>query len=117
MLSVRGFVGVGDQVLIQGITGSATCLQYAGLSQAQGTAFLFHGKVRLQPLQRPDSDCPWLIMDEKNLPLLSDKINKLGWDPVVTVQRPADRNERILVFRSAKEQSPDALGLPALTSD
>ncbi|PUE47929.1 hypothetical protein B9Z47_08725 [Limnohabitans sp. 2KL-1] len=102
---------------IQGITGSATCLQYAGLSQAQGTAFLFHGKVRLQPLQRPDSDCPWLIMDEKNLPLLSDKINKLGWDPVVTVQRPADRNERILVFRSAKEQSPDALGLPALTSD
>ena len=93
---------------IQGITGHATCLQYAGLSQAQGTALLFHGKVRLQPLQRPDSECPWLIIDEKNRSLLSDKIHQLGWAPMTTVLRPADRDERILIFQSAEKRDHDA---------
>jgi hypothetical protein len=84
---------------VQLVTGTASCLQYAGITQAQGAGFLFHAQVRLIPAQAPTPDCPWLIMDEKNLPLMNDKLKSLGWTPVSKAYRLGDRNESILVFR------------------
>ena len=84
---------------VQVVTGTASCLQYAGITQAQGAGFLFHAQVRLIAAQAPTPDCPWLIMDEKNLPLMNDKLKSLGWTPVSKAYRLGDRNESILVFR------------------
>jgi 4-amino-4-deoxy-L-arabinose transferase-like glycosyltransferase len=84
---------------VQVVTGTASCLQYAGITQAQGAGFLFHAQVRLIPAQAPTPDCPWLIMDEKNLPLMNNKLKSLGWTPVSKAYRFGDRNESILVFR------------------
>lgn len=101
---------------VQGVTGSATCLQYAGLSQAQGTAFVFHAKIRLQQAQTPSPTCPWLIIDQKNLPLMAEKIKTLGWEQAATAQRPSDSNESILIFRPAQERSDGSLSGPPSAS-
>ena len=84
---------------VQMVTGTASCLQYAGITQAQGAALLFHAQVRLQAAQTPHSDCPWLVMDERNLPLLEDKLKAWGWTQEAKAQRLGDRSESLLVFR------------------
>ena len=86
---------------VKATAGDSQCLQYAGLNKAQGTAFLFHGKFQLKPLQAPEPSCPWLIMDEKNLPLMAEKIERMGWIPHAKAQRPADKDEHILIYRAA----------------
>ena len=92
---------------VTSITGESRCLQYAGLSKAQGTAFLFHGQFKLEAMQAPTASCPWLIIDEKNLPLMADKMERLGWVQHAKAQRPADKDEHILIYRaSARPQVP-----------
>jgi hypothetical protein len=94
---------------VQMVTGTASCLQYAGITQAQGAALLFHAQVRLQAAQTPHSDCPWLVMDERNLPLLEDKLKAWGWTQEAKAQRLGDRSESLLVFRPTLDplsQSP-----------
>ena len=88
---------------VQVVTGTASCLQYAGITQAQGAGFLVHAQVRLIAAQAPTPDCPWLIMDEKNLPLMNNKLKSLGWTPVSKAYRLGDRNESILIFRPLTE--------------
>jgi hypothetical protein len=88
---------------VQMVTGTASCLQYAGITKAQGAGFLFHAQVRLIAAQAPTPDCPWLIMDEKNLPLMNNKLKSLGWTPVSKAYRLGDRNESILIFRPLTE--------------
>jgi hypothetical protein len=91
---------------VQVVTGTARCLQYAGISQAQGAALLFHAQVRLQAATQPSAECPWLVMDEKNLPLLGDRLGALGWTPEATADRLGERSDRLLIFR-AKNPAPD----------
>ena len=83
------------------ITGSTSCLQYAGISKAQGTALRYHAHARLMPMQAPQSDCPWLIIDKTNRSLLSAKIESLGWVEEATIKRPTDKDETLLVYRPA----------------
>jgi 4-amino-4-deoxy-L-arabinose transferase-like glycosyltransferase len=87
---------------VQVVTGTARCLQYAGISQAQGAALLFHAQVRLQAATVPSAECPWLVMDEKNLPLLSDRLQDLGWTPEATAARLGERSDRLLIFRPSQ---------------
>jgi hypothetical protein len=94
---------------VQLVTGTASCLQYAGITQAQGAALLFHAQVRLQAAQTPSSECPWLVLDERNLPLLEDKLKAWGWTQEAKAQRLGDRSESLLVYRAdldALSQSP-----------
>lgn len=91
---------------VKATTGNSHCLQYAGLSKAQGTAFLFHGQFKLEPLQAPEPDCPWLIIDEKNLPLMAEKIERMGWIQHARAQRPGDKNEHILIYRAVYLAQP-----------
>jgi 4-amino-4-deoxy-L-arabinose transferase-like glycosyltransferase len=94
---------------VQMVTGTAACLQYAGISQAQGAALLFHAQVRLQAANQPSAECPWLVMDEKNRPLLADRLAALGWTPEATAARLGDRSDRILIYRPTtpiKDQPP-----------
>lgn len=62
---------------------------------------MHHAQVRLMPMQTPQVDCPWLIVNQVNMSLLSEKIKLLGWEEVAAIKRPTDKNETLLVFRSA----------------
>jgi hypothetical protein len=84
---------------VQMVTGTSPCLQYAGITQAQGAALLFHAQVRLQAAQTASSDCPWLVIDERNLPLLEDKLKAWGWTQAAKAQRLGDRSESLLIFQ------------------
>lgn len=83
------------------ITGPTSCLQYAGISKAQGAAFRYHAHATMMPIQAPQSDCPWLIIDKTNRSLLSTKIESLGWVEEAAIKRPTDNDETLLVYRPA----------------
>jgi hypothetical protein len=83
------------------VTGRGACIQYAGISKAQGTALLHHAQARLQSMQSPHADCPWLVVDRANLSLLSAKVQSLGWVEQSTIKRPTDKFETLVIFRAA----------------
>lgn len=83
------------------VTGPTPCLQYAGITKAQGTALQYHGQARLVPMRTPQPDCPWLIIDKQNSTLLSAKIESFGWHEVAAIRRPTDKAETLIVFRAA----------------
>ncbi len=87
------------------VTGPTACLQYAGISKAQGSAFMYHAQAQLKPMQTPQTDCPWLITDKVNAPLLSAKIQSLGWVEEAAVKRPTDKSETLIVYRPAASLS------------
>lgn len=95
----RSYAPLVDKV--RQVTGPTACLQYAGISKAQGAAFMYHAQARLMPLQTPQTDCPWLIIDKSNASLLSPKIESLGWLEEAAVKRPTDKSETLLVYRPA----------------
>jgi hypothetical protein len=97
---------------VQVITGTARCLQYAGISKAQGAALLFHAQVRLQAATEPSANCPWLVVDEKNLPLLDDRLKVLGWTPTATAARLGERSDRLMIFRPFQPPQDNTLPLP-----
>lgn len=88
---------------IQTLTGPTTCLQYAGLSKAQGAAFLYHGRVQLQAASHPTPACNWLIADSGQLPRLADQLQQLGWTESARVRRPTDNNETLVLFKPAQD--------------
>ncbi|MEN9624871.1 MAG: hypothetical protein RJB17_1666, partial [Pseudomonadota bacterium] len=69
-------------------TGPTACLQYAGISKAQGAALMYHAPARLVPMQTPQPGCAWLVIDNANRSLLSAKIKSLGWEEVAAIKRP-----------------------------
>ncbi len=81
------------------VTGPISCLQYAGISRAQGTAFRFHGKVQLLSAQAPQANCRWLIVDRSNLSLLSTRLQKLGWTEAAKAPRVQNKEESIVIFK------------------
>jgi hypothetical protein len=80
-------------------TGPVDCLQYAGISRAQGTAFRFHAQVQLMSAQTPQTDCRWLIVDRANLSLLSTKLKMLGWTEAAKAPRVQNKEESIVIFK------------------
>jgi hypothetical protein len=102
---------------VQVVTGTAQCLQYAGISQAQGAALLFHAQVRLQAATQPSADCPWLVMDEKNLSLMNDRLKALGWTREATAARLGERSDRLLIFRPLPPPPDDTPTLPDAASN
>ena len=102
---------------VQVITGTASCLQYAGISQAQGAALLFHARVRLQAAAAPSAQCPWLVMDEKNLPLLAERLRALGWTQQASAARLGERSDRLLIYGPTGAPETPATDLPHTASD
>jgi hypothetical protein len=88
---------------IQALTGPATCLQYAGLSNAQGAALLYHGQVKLQKMGSPSAACPWLVANSDQVPALAPALQQLGWTESARVLRPTDNNETLVLFRPKQD--------------
>jgi hypothetical protein len=84
---------------VTNITGPVDCLQYAGISRAQGTAFRFHGQIKLISAKAPQADCRWLIVDRANLPLLATQLKQLGWSETGKAHRVQSKEESILIFK------------------
>jgi hypothetical protein len=83
-------------------TGGSLCYQYAGISKAQGAALIHHTRAQLRPMQAPQNDCPWLVVDRVNLSLLSAKVQSLGWVEQTALKRPTDKAETLVIFRPAR---------------
>jgi len=87
--------------------GSTDCVQYYGLTKAQGAAFQFHGNLKLIPIatraQKTSSDasaCAWLIVDTQALALFNKEVDASAWTQHATVRRPSDNNEDLVLFRA-----------------
>jgi 4-amino-4-deoxy-L-arabinose transferase-like glycosyltransferase len=83
------------------VTGPINCIQYAGISKAQGAAFMHHAQLSLMPMTAPQPQCNWLILDNVNRSLLSDKIKSMGWIEQAAIKRPTDKDETLVIFRAA----------------
>jgi len=88
---------------IQALTGPTTCMQYAGLSTAQGAAFVYHAKVKLQKADKPSAECAWLIADSDQVPAVADRLKALGWTESARVLRPTDNNETLVLFKPTQD--------------
>ena len=84
------------------VTGPINCIQYAGISKAQGAAFMHHAQLSLMPMTAPQPQCSWLILDNVNRSLLSDKIKSMGWIEQAAIKRPTDKDETLVIFRAEK---------------
>ena len=84
---------------VTAVTGPVDCLQYAGISRAQGAALQFHGQLKLLPAQKPQEHCRWLVVDRAHLPLLSTKLQQLGWTEAGKARRVQSKEESLLIFK------------------
>jgi len=92
---------------VRSMMGSTDCVQYYGLTKAQGAAFQFHGNLKLIPIatraQKTSSDasaCAWLIVDTQALALFNKEVDASAWTQHATVRRPSDNNEDLVLFRA-----------------
>lgn len=88
---------------IQALTGPVTCLQYAGLSNAQGAAFIYHARVQLQKLGKPSAQCAWLLVDSDQVSALAERLQQLGWVESARMLRPTDNNETLVLFKPVQD--------------
>ena len=84
---------------VTAVTGPVDCLQYAGISRAQGAALQFHGQLKLLAAQKPQEHCRWLVVDRAHLPLLSTKLQQLGWTEAGKARRVQSKEESLLIFK------------------
>ena len=86
---------------IMRVTGPTLCMQYAGINKAQATALTYHAHLKLMPLQAPQADCNWLVVDKVNQAVVSEKIDALGWMEVTAIKRPTDKTETWVLYQPA----------------
>lgn len=91
---------------VRGMMGDTTCVQYYGLTRAQGAAFEFHGKLKLLPANHSTSasadqpnQCEWLIVDTQAVGTLKKDVDLSAWQLHATVRRPSDNNEDIVLYK------------------
>ena len=91
---------------VSGMMGDTACVQYYGLTRAQGAAFEFHGNLKLRPAhlktdapQIQSDECKWLIVDTQALGTLKTDIDMSAWQLHATVRRPSDNNEDIVLYK------------------
>jgi hypothetical protein len=76
----------------------APCIETHGLSRSQLAALKFHGHL---PLSNPESatQCPWLIVDKRNLASLDLSMMPQQWVLDSTVQHPSDQAETLILYK------------------
>jgi len=83
---------------IEAVTSPAACMQVLGLSNAQATALIHHGRMQLRTAGAVRTDCPWLIADSDALTGLTERLRSSGWQQVTRLRRPTDNNETLVIF-------------------
>jgi hypothetical protein len=78
----------------------APCVETQGLSRSQLAALKFHGHLNLINTGSA-MQCPWLIMDKRDLASLDLSAKPPFWIFEGTVQHPSDQAETWVLFRRA----------------
>ncbi len=84
------------------------CVQVHAMTRAQIAALQFHAGLDLEPATW-QAKCPWLLVNASAIePARLQQASDLRhWTLVQTIQRPADRQESVLLFRRiASEPTP-----------
>lgn len=76
----------------------APCVETQGLSRSQLAALKFHGQLNLVNTGSA-MQCPWLIMDKRNLASHDFSAKPPQWKMEGTVQHPSDQAEALVLFR------------------
>ncbi|MBA2961271.1 MULTISPECIES: hypothetical protein [Ramlibacter] len=87
--------------VVRGVTqamGRPTCIQEFGLNRGQVAAFRFHGQLEVHAAGA-DEDCPWLVIASDYQPVATMALDMKRWTPVVTVRRPTDAKDNVLLYR------------------
>lgn len=91
---------------VRDMVGTPECVQYHGLTRAQGAAFEFHGKFNLRSssidanhANSQSKQCDWLIVDTQALGTLKQDVDMRTWQYQATVRRPSDNNEDIVLYK------------------
>lgn len=87
---------------VMAVIGPASCAQAVGLSNAQATALIFHGPLRLIAATQVRDDCPWLIADSVQLAAQLEPLHRAGWREVTRLRRPTDDNETLVILAPGK---------------
>jgi hypothetical protein len=74
------------------------CVEAFGLSRAETAAFIYHGRMDLQPASKT-GNCPWLLAAAQLQPAMPMALDMRDWQLVSTVRRPVDANDNVLVYR------------------
>ena len=74
------------------------CVEVHGLRQAQLSALRYHAGLTLKPASRP-ATCPWLLVDADAQQSASLAVAMRQWQVVSTVNRPADSNDNVVLYR------------------
>ena len=85
-------------VKVKGMTGPTPCVHYYGLTKSQGTAFEFHGQMKLIPVSQSPV-CDWFIVDPQFASNLNRDVDMKQWELQATVRRPSDNNEDIVLYK------------------
>jgi 4-amino-4-deoxy-L-arabinose transferase-like glycosyltransferase len=78
----------------------APCVETQGLSRSQLAALKFHGHLNLVNTGAA-SQCPWLILDKRNMASLDLSAKPPVWIMASTVQHPSDQAETLVLFQRA----------------
>ena len=74
------------------------CVAAFGLSRGQIAAFLYHGRMDLQPASR-ESACPWLLAAADVQPAMRLALDMRQWQLVSSIRRPSDASDNVLLYR------------------
>ena len=80
----------------------SACLMTYGLDMGQMTAFHYHGKFDIKPLDtihtQQHAACEWLLVDNDLRPELSTVVRLNEWTRVRTIRRPSDNDEDVTLY-------------------
>jgi 4-amino-4-deoxy-L-arabinose transferase-like glycosyltransferase len=87
--------------VVRGVTQAMdrpTCVQAFGLNRGQIAAFRFHGQLDVHSASADDA-CPWLVVASDYQAVVKVALDMRRWEPVVTVRRPTDAKDNVLLYR------------------
>ena len=88
--------------------GKTNCVEIYGISNAQAAALQYHGQLTLRQTA-PNAACEFLIVDTDSASTLDNAVNLLDWDFWVTLRRPVDKNENLLLFKRIANSTKNTL--------
>jgi len=93
--------------------GKTSCAEIYGINSAQAAALQYHGKITLRQAA-PGAGCDFLIVDADSQSTLGNAVNLPDWAFWATLNRPADKNENVLLFKRVANstKNPDSPRTP-----
>ena len=87
---------------IVAVVGQPACVEEYGLDRGQMAGFQYHGNLRLKPATQ-QAQCDWLLVDQGAQISVAQAINTKQWTQVASINRPADRNDLVLVYQRVEQ--------------